>query len=343
MQKAPELIFSQKTVVEELLERFDTVDSLIILSPHYQDSVPKFSHAQIHIVETPLQSIVEAIKKAPRYAAAKVVVGVGGGVSTDIAKAVGVDKELYIYPTILSTNCISNNRTVLGDGFDSFSFSSGLPKETIISLPELMSQPLATRAYWTASGYGDYVAELSAAIEQEILRQDTPSPESIIAHDPEVWAFIQEIAKIEKTKLFSEDFMKRMAQSLHSTSIKDLKAGTNSHRLGSEHDFYKALLEIDANFRKKGPSHGIITAIGTLLVTKIFEKKTANPIFYSTLRASFEKMGIPLSYSSLEVLGLTKELMLKALGLLRADPQAERCLKEYLETNGYAILEEVLG
>lgn len=339
----PQLIFIEEAAVDNIQARFDTPNTLVVCSPFYKEALfKKLKKAQVIVAGYPSIENVEKILRAPFYSGIEIVVGIGGGVSTDIAKAVGVKKKLYVYPTILSTNCLSNNRSVLGSGVGSFSYPSGNPKETIVSLHELMSQAPEVRKYWTQAGYGDFVAELSAAIEKELCKNGRSlQAEDIIAHDPDVWKTIQWVAQLDPVEIFERPFMIRFAEILHSTSIKVLAAGGNAQRIGSEHDLYKALHTVDPELRKTGAPHGTITGLGTLLVSKVFEKRSANSIFYPTLRKSFENMKIPLNYLSLDKIALSKSKLIQALELLRADPDSDRYLKQYLDENGYALLDEV--
>lgn len=341
----PELKFIERPAVEEISQRHDHAKSLIVSCPFYGTALKtKLKHADLVVVETPSISEVEALLKNPKYPQFSDVVGIGGGVSTDIAKALGVRKDLYIYPTLLSTNCLSNNRSVLGSGLGSFSYPSGNPKETIISFHELMSQSAETRAHWTRAGFGDFVAELSAAIERELLKSGSVSNfQNIIDEDPEVWGTIEWIAQLSPTEIYTRDFMKRFAEILHSTSAKVLKAGGNAERIGSEHDLYKALLTLDPSLRHNGAPHGTITGLGTLLVAKVYEKDTGHSIFYKTLRQSFQKMGMPLTYAELQKLSLDKQKLSAALKLLKVDPNADRYLRIYLDKNGENLLDEVFA
>ncbi len=342
---APQLIFIEEAAVEHILTRFDQSNTLIVSSPFYQEAFSKkLKNAHLVVIDFPSIENVEKIMKAPYFPSLDTVVGIGGGVSTDIAKAVGVKKQLYVYPTILSTNCLSNNRSVLGSGVGSFSYPSGNPKETVVSFFDLMSQSPEVRQYWTQAGYGDFVAELSAAIERELIQNGTANEaEKITQQDPEVWQTIQWVAQLNPAEIYQRPFMQRFAEILHSTSSKVLAAGGNAQRIGSEHDLYKALLTIDPTLRTKGAPHGTITGLGTLLVTKVFKNKTQNQIFYSTLRKSFENMKIPLSYEGLDKISLSRNKMIAALDLLKADPDSDRYLRQYLDENGYTLLDEVFG
>jgi len=341
----PELLFIEEAAVEHILGRFDQNNTLIVSSPFYQEAFSKtLRNAHLVVIDYPSIENVEKIMKAPYFSKLDTVVGIGGGVSTDIAKAVGVKKRLYVYPTILSTNCLSNNRSVLGSGVGSFSYPSGNPKETVVSLHELMSQTPETRQYWTQAGYGDFVAELSASIERELLANGSVDDiEKVIQQDPEVWQSIQWVAQLNPAEIYQRPFMQRFAEILHSTSTKVLAAGGNAQRIGSEHDLYKALLTIDPTLRIKGAPHGTITGLGTLLVTKVFMNKSSSDIFYTTLRKSFENMKIPLSYEGLELISLSRSKMISALELLKADPDSDRYLRHYLDENGYTLLDEVFG
>lgn len=341
----PKLIFIEEPAVDHILGRFDQNTTLVVSSPYYEDAFSKkLKNAHLVVINYPSIENVEKIMRSAYFPMLETVVGIGGGVSTDIAKAVGVKKKLYVYPTILSTNCLSNNRSVLGSGVGSFSYPSGNPKETVVSFHELMSQSPELRQFWTQAGYGDFVAELSAAIERELSAQGCVEDlEKVTQHDPDVWKTIQWVAQLDPTEIYQRPFMQRFAEILHSTSSKVLAAGGNAQRIGSEHDLYKALLTIDPELRSKGAPHGTITGLGTLLVTKVFQNKTSCKTFHSTLRKSFENMKIPLSYEGLERISLSRSKMIAALELLKADPDSDRYLRHYLDENGYTLLDEVFG
>lgn len=341
--KQPELRFFEEDAVSHIVKNFDSKGCLIVSCPHYEKSLENgLLNAKYVVFDTPEATAVEHLLKSEILKNAHTVIGLGGGVSTDVAKALGVNKNLYVYPTILSTNCLSNNRSVLSKDGDSFSFPSGNPIETIICLSDLMNTSRGHRVYWTQAGYGDFIAELSAAIERELLKSGNVQNFShVIQHDPEVWEFIEWIANSDPKLLFEKNFMIEFAKILHSTSAKVLSAGTNSDRIGSEHDLYKALLKVDPSLRFSGAPHGTITGLGTLIVTKVYEKVTLNNAPYQILRKSLEKMEFPLSYSQLEQMKLTKPKLQSALKLLKLDPDADRFLKRYIDSNGDSFLDEI--
>ncbi len=334
----PKLVLSEQNAMDELIGRFDKKGVLIITSPHFDADAKRLAkNAKVTLVENPTIEEVARIQKLMQENKITTVIGVGGGVATDIAKAVGVDRDLYLFHSLLSTNCISNNRTVLGNGINSFSYAAGTPREVIINMPDILRLPPAEKAKWTRAGYGDHVAELSAAMEQELEAKGAMARfADVISHDPKTWSSVQWVNNQKKSgaDLYDRQFIENLAGRLHNASIGDIQSGSNSHRIGSEHAIYKTILELDPKLRFTGPPHGTITAIASLAVAKIFGNLTGDVKIYDSLRTSFAKTGIPITYSQMSEQGLPPEILERSIEILINKFPDQYIVKNYLASHG---------
>ncbi|MEK7233042.1 MAG: iron-containing alcohol dehydrogenase [Elusimicrobiota bacterium] len=329
----PELIFSNDSVDKIAGELAD--DSTLVLADAHNFPRLEWIGKVIRVTDASVET-VRRITTGVQEEGVRRVIGIGGCTVLDVARAVAVRATLFLMPTILSTCCISNNRSVLDSGLKSFSYASATSVRTIISLKDLLGMDAAARRHWTQSGMGDYFASISAAVTGKT------SLETAVAQDPAVFAALDWV--FESFRGYNDETsIRAIAEFQHNSGLSDIEQMTNLTRIDDEHAFYKALIELYPEIRSNGPSHGQIVSIGTLLAVKIFSKRSKDDGLYRRLHAAYDKLGLPVSYEGLTKIDLDKKKILSALQLMERGSVKSHEFGFYFSRHGYGILDEIFS
>ncbi len=241
------------------------------------------------------------------------VIGVGGCNALDMAKAIGADRSVEVVPTILSTNCVAKNRSVLGVGLGSFSYRTQTPSQVTVSLTELEGHKPWVKARWSQAGWGDYFAKVGALIDQEHREGGVATREVIRTHDAGVADSLDWV--IRDFRGYNRDSAIKLAECVHDAGVRVTGARSNDNSVGGEHKFYKALLDHRPDLRTGAP-HGTIVGVGTLIAAAAQAEMSGQGEVYDQLRQAFSRLGIPRNYLQCNELGLERDDMLTSLRTL---------------------------
>lgn len=332
----PELIVSNQSLLDSI-QKLYTADSVIIADDFNMPRLQSFPNV-IHVKTNSIDEVVKVLKD-PLFIRAKKVIGVGGSGSNDVAKSVAVEKEQLISViTILSTNCISTNRSVIGEGLDAISYRAATPVQTIVCLADISQQDDETKVFWTQSGLGDYLSAISAAIDQG-YSNNCLDKDILYTYLPEAFANLDWIATSFVD--YDSESLRKIAQILHESSLFDIINNTNLNRIGGEHAFYRLVIEQNPHLRFKNASHGHIVALGTLINAKIATKVTGDESIYKKLLTAFLKIKMPFTSEKLSKLGMTKEVITRAVKELNKGSTRSSLMIDYFKQNSVAIIDDL--
>ncbi|MHB2017983.1 MAG: hypothetical protein ACYCW6_13615 [Candidatus Xenobia bacterium] len=334
----PELVLSEDPVAE-ITRRYAGPDTLIVTDAHNYDAL-KHLGACVQIDHgTPEQ--VHDIVSRPEFSKYKRIVGVGGCLALDMARAAAVDgQDLVLLPTLLSTNCITKNRTVLGENIDEFSYRSGTPRQVVIPVGDILRQPADVRARWSQSGYGDFFAKLSAMIDQLTAAGKPATLVNMRGIDAEVVDGLDWVN--HSFTGYNRDGIEHLAHYAHDAGVKVVHAANNDISIGGEHTLYKAVLDLYPDLRQVA-THGQIVAIGTLIAARELSESTGDAELYDSLHHAFQKLGIPTRWKELNAIGLTRDVLEKTLGRIAQPDVKPSYLSSYFKTHDFSILDRIFS
>ncbi len=334
----PELVLSEDPV-GEVTRRLAGPDTLIVTDA--------FNYPALHglgpcvQVESSRPEQVQDIVDRPEFAHYKRIVGVGGCLALDMARAAAVDgQDLVLLPTLLSTNCITKNRTVLGEDLDEFSYRSGTPRQVIVPVADILKQPADVRSRWSQSGYGDFFAKVSAMIDQLSAAGRPPTLAGMKGIDAEVVDGLQWVN--QSFTVYDRPGIEHLAWYAHDAGVKVVHAANNDISIGGEHTLYKAVLDLYPNLRHVA-THGQIVAIGTLVAARQVAENTGDPELYDTLRQAFQKLEIPTTWAQLNAIGMTRDVMEHTLSRIAQPDVKPSYLGSYFRTHDFSILDRIFA
>ena len=242
------------------------------------------------------------------------VIAIGGCSVLDVGRWVAhcVGAELIAIPSILSTSCLSVNRSILYFRDTPVRRITTAPVETIVSLPLLTGAPPEMVAKWTHSGLGDLLANLSAAIDFAVRgpEYEDPSRETLEKLVPDIFGALQWC--LNDFRGYDEDALVRVAQYLHASSVDVVIKNSTQLSAAGEHDLYYALIK-HQKYSRKCPTHGELVSIGTLVATRYYAEQYGEAELYEQLREAYVRIGLPVSGAELEAIGVTREHILDGL------------------------------
>lgn len=297
-KRVPELEYSTDGL-DHVLDRLITPQTILVADAH--NYVRVLGRVPTFLVRD--QSVQE-IKSILDHGGYDRVIAIGGCTALDIGRAVSKNAQLFVVPTVLSTSCISNNRTVVHDADGYRSFETQAPERTIIHMPSLMEPKPEVIKKWSASGYGDLFANISASIDYHARRKGSLQNVQIVDIEREAAVAVHALNHVAQDFVdFDEAALRTLGGFLHETSLEVIDHGGSELSAGSEHALYYQML-LAQQYPKENPTHGELVSIGTLMNVKLFEKATGNPVLFNTLVAAYKKIGLPVSEQELLRIGV---------------------------------------
>lgn len=335
---ASQLLITQQTALEVVRSLAGPATLFITDAHNYPTVSPVGTTEEAH--DTTADEI-HRIEKRSDFDDFNRIVGVGGCAALDVAKSVAIGKdELVVVPTILSTNCITKDRSVVEHGLEAFSYRTTAPHRVIVPLQEMMGQEPRLLAFWSQSGWGDFFAKLSAMTDQLWTKGQAAGRAQMQDMDSDVLDGLDWV----NTEFhgFDESTLTRLARHVHQAGEKVNCCDTNDTSVGGEHKFYYAMMDLYPALRHK-PSHGQVVAVGTLLTLKAHATASGDAGLYESVRTAFERLGLPLDFDQLAQLGMTREVLVRSLERISQPDVKPSFLGAYVRENGCSVLDEVFG
>ena len=267
------------------------------------------------------------------------VVAVGGCTVLDVGRAVAVGKprRLVVVPTILSTTCISCNISILRqDGRNRLQVTS-LPERCVLCLPSIMDTDEACLHRWCQSGFGDLFANLSASIDLQHEKGELTF-DKVKANVPLTIEAMRWV--VEDFKGYDEAALRRLGSYLHEASLAVVRRGDTRLSSAGEHVLYHRLIERQPHYQQGMPTHGQIVSVGTLIALRLYAIESGEDELEKLAREAYAKLGLPLSWSELETIGMTYDHLVDALDHLN---WPERFLGQWAAKKDWQVLQEIFG
>jgi glycerol dehydrogenase-like iron-containing ADH family enzyme len=324
------LLISNKDLVS-LVESYFTKDSIIITDSYNYSGVKTVG--QTILITSCRADEVENIKS--NYTFSKVL-AVGGCTALDVARACATDCELIVFPTILSTTCISSDRSKLIFESGSKLIKTIYPEITVISLSVLLNTQAEDLIRWTQSGFGDLFANISASIDVE-NKNSKLSLQKVKENVPEAFEALEWV--IKSFEGYNEKCLRTLARYLHNSSIDVVKKDSTEFSSGSEHILYHKIFERQIIDNAPIATHGQIVGIGALITAKIFSAYTGNDTIYQDLKLAYKKLQLPTNYAEMNFIGISKDYLIDTLMQIPGGS----ILGDYFSTKDFIILDSIFG
>jgi glycerol dehydrogenase-like iron-containing ADH family enzyme len=333
MQSLPELVFTELPLREVATEALGA-RPLIVTDPYNYPAMARI--AQAVCVEDQLAEHIEQVRRDFFF---ERIVAVGGCTALDFGRACAVGKEVVAVPTILSTSCLSTNRSVINRNGVYKSERTQAPGRTIISMPTILENHRDQVKKWSISGLGDLFSSISAAIEFEYVAGGNSfnglSSETVISCIPATHQAMNWV--LNSLKSFDRDNLERLAWHLHEASLHIITKDQAVLNAASEHWLYYKMQERQ-KYPKMVATHGKIVSIGTLLSSSMFFEATGDSWLIEQVRKIHGRLGLPLTYADLADLGVTRDHVLSGL----SDLSDRDCLySNYFLHNDFSIVDRV--
>ena len=221
------------------------------------------------------------------------VIAIGGCTCLDKGKEIANGKDIIVIPTILSTSCISVNRSVC----DGVVKKTTAPIETIICITEIERSP----SKWFQSGFADVFSNISASIDIQ-SKTNNFDYKSIKNNIPFCFDLLSWVEK--KFNGFDEECVRKLSKAIHESSLMVIKNDDVKLSSAGEHRMYHNMMKDIPTYTKCLPTHGQLVSIGTLMSAKLFWEHTGDNRIYEKLRSVYSILGLPTTAKQLVEIGV---------------------------------------
>jgi len=315
-RREPELVIADDDI-ETVLKRHDGREALIVTDTFNASRVSGF--ANVHVI-TSAEYDASRIVRAAAPASISTVIGVGGCSALDVARYVATpDRTLVLVPSILSTSCISVNRSVLYRNGLHQSVKTITPTSVVVPLPHVRAGEPETLWNWSQSGFGDVFANFSASLDIRWRLEVAPA---VHADAVAVWDRVPSAKNavewvVSNFADFDTNTLAQLATFIHASSMEVLHADSVELSASGEHDLYYNLL-CDHGYPHHRPTHGQIVAVGTYLAARAYERLYGDRHLAAPLHEAFRLLRLPTSYAEMARAGLSRDHLLQGLSSIRA-------------------------
>lgn len=330
-KKAPELEFTEKritSVVEELVD----AGTLIVTDLYGYTTLSQYGRTAL-ARDCRIETIRE-IKAQNDYSK---ILAVGGCTALDVGRACAMGKEIVTIPTILSTSCISVDRSIIKYPEGSRLEETIAPTRTIVSIPSISETSIADLEKWSQSGFGDLFANISASIDMQ-HKAGILTYEAVRENVPESFEVLEWV--IDHFRGYDSDCLRRLATYSHNSSLSVIERGDTKLSAAGEHGLYHKMIDQQRQYREDRPTHGQLVALGTLLAGRIFAEQAGDQKLYEQLVIVYAKLGLPLNYDELRDIGIEREHIVAGLESIAED---NTYLGNHFAQGDYSLLDRVFG
>jgi glycerol dehydrogenase-like iron-containing ADH family enzyme len=264
------------------------------------------------------------------------VVAVGGFSALDAGRYYVAGGDLVVVPTILSTSCISSHISVVRRQGDKRSVPTTVPLRTVVPVGTILQTPADDLVKWSASGFGDLFANLSASVCHAVASGNV-TWEAYAADADEALQALDWV--LNDFDGYYDGTIRQLATHLHRASVDVVCRGSNELSAGFEHWLYEALLQRNA-YRHDVQTHGILVAIGSLLVLRIFERQGGPWQLSDKLKQACERVGLPVTAPALRAIGIERQHVAEAVESLA---HCQHFVSDHVQAEGFGIYDEVFG
>lgn len=330
-KNVPELEFTEKSITKVVQELTDE-DTLIVTDLYGFQTLSQYGRTEL--VRNNHIDNVERILKGNKYSK---VLAVGGCTALDVGRACAAGKEVIAIPTILSTSCISVDRSVIRYKGGSRLEKTTAPRKTIVSIPSISGCYISDLEKWSQSGFGDLFANISASIDLQ-YRSGQFTLDRVKENVPECFESLEWV--VDSFTGYDKACLTRLANYLHNSSLVVIERGNTELSAAGEHQLYHKMIEQQEQYTEDVPTHGQLVAVGTLIAAKIFEEQTGDTSLYRQLRTAYGKLGLPLEYDELRKIGIERAHIVQGLNSIT---DSNTHIGDYFAKNDYSILDYIFG
>lgn len=244
-----------------------------------------------------------------------VVFGVGGGTVIDMAKLVAFQLHVpcVTLPTSLANDGIASPFAVIrppkGKPSANVTVRANTPLGVLIDLGRIKPRDEGARGFFDRmmlSGIGDGVSNLTSTLDWRLAAAHGKDHLDYLAllHARSAGEVVL-YRLAEGAALDDDDLVLTLASGLVSSGEAMARVGSSRPASGFEHKLYHAYQNV-LGFESRA-THGILVAIGTLVAAH------AHGQWLDTMRASFERIGLPVDRDGLAALEITPERVEQAI------------------------------
>jgi len=327
------LEFTDNTYAE-LVEELVDDDTLIVTGSHGYPLLKELGQA----VEVRDNSYHNVERAQDEYEYSKVV-AFGGCTSLDMGRAIAAGKELIVIPASLSTCGIAAAKSIINyDGVDKAERTT-TPTKVIVSIPSMLDTDPERLERLSRSGFGDYLANISASIDVQYRAGDL-SMDAIRNNVPGNFEAMEWV--VDNFDGYNEECLQHLANYTHNGAVAVIVRGNNSLSAGGEHKLYYHMMEQHDRYHGAPlkPTHGEMVAAGTLVAAKVLAEETNQQALYDNLCNAYTKLGLPTDYDGLSAIGIERDHLVQGLGAITdTDPY----MGAHFAQGDYAVLDRVFG
>lgn len=305
MMSLPKLTFSNSSL-PNLLDRLVKSETLIVADQHNIDIVRNSwgNHYEVNWCDA---EDLKEVRKTKKFSK---VIAVGGCSALDFGRACAMGKtELILIPTILSTSCISVNRSIVYSGLKHSSLKTRTPDRVVVSSPILMQSGCQEVAKWTSSGLGDLLSNISACIDLA-ARNNNSRLHLLKRQAREAFGVLDFI--LSKFESFDTRCLRILAEALHKSSLHVIRRDGVDISAAGEHDLYYAMQK-HQKYDRDVQTHGRLVAIGTLITAAAWDRNNGENLLLPMLHEAYRIVGLPSTYKELADIHVSRSHIIDGL------------------------------
>lgn len=318
------------------ISRYIKKSSLIITDEYNYNRITQLHDKVLKVNNNSENNIISSLRDQ-NY---ENIIAIGGCTALDIGRMYASNGNLLVYPSIISTACISINRSVLANNSnENYIVKSASPQKTIINYDLIFDTSKENLRKWTFSGVLDVLSRISAIINF-LYYHNKLELNLIKSFIPAIFWFMEYIHNYNKIEI-DEEYINNVATLSHLTSIDVIMRDDYSLSAWSEHSLYHKMKQM-FGYKESNPTHGELVGVGTLISVKIFSHLTGDKWLFDFLKRIYTKIDFQISFKYLEKIGITRSQLLN--GIKEIFSKEESTLwSDYFSKNNWEIIDEIFS